>query len=445
MLREFIGFDFVEELQSGWFWLTVVGVLMMSTLISGLYPAILFSRAEPGHVVSSMGNGGISQGGVRKSLVILQFTISSLVIGFTVILYQQLRYMEQKELGIDISNTLVISGPSVDRGNDSTYYAKLQNFKLEVTSQPEFKSVVLANFIPGKEIRSYSSGYIRRVSNPDDPANSYYLTQVGYEFMQAFNFKLLAGRFFDQSYTTDRQSVVINREAVKKLGFQSPESAIGQKIFVRLTTTPTIIGVVDDFHQHSLKRNYPPIIFEVRKRPKLFCYVKYEGTKELSGMNELSAIWSDIFPGNPFNAFFLDDFYARQYGQDLKFTRIFGLFTFLAILIASLGIIGLTYFTATKLVKEIGIRKTLGASYWDVLMMLGKGLGLYVLLSSIISIPAIYLTSRQWLVGYAFRVQISWWFLMIPILVLALIAFIVVLTQSVKSFRMNPVSALRVD
>ena len=194
-----------------------------------------------------------------------------------------------------------------------------------------------------------------------------------------------------------------------------------------------------------MQKRYVNFIFEVRKNPKHFCYVKYDGSENLSETDALSEIWADVFPGNPFNSFFLDDFYSRQYSQDLKFTRIFGLFTFLAILIASLGIIGLTYFTATKLVKEIGIRKTLGANYWDVLKILGKGLGLYVLLSSIISIPVIYLTSQQWLVSYAFRIQVTWWLLIIPLLVLALISLIVVLTQSVKSFKMNPILALRVD
>ena len=444
-IQEFTGFNIIERLQSVMFWLTTFGVLIASTLISGLYPAILFSKAQPKHVISNLGNKGVSQGGIRKSLLIMQFTISSLVIGFTVILYFQMQYMEKKELGINITNTLVINGPVVGRDRDSTYYAKLQNFKLEALAQSDLKSVVLANFIPGKEIRGDASGYVRRIGDPVETASSYYFTQIDYDFMNEFNFRLLAGRFFDESYGADGQALIINSQAARQLGFLTPESAIGQKIHWRRNRTPTIIGVVDDYHQHSLQRSYQPIVFEVRKIPDVFCYIKYEGNKDLAALETISGLWEDIFPGNPFSYFFLDDFYSRQYSQDLKFTKVFGLFTFMAILIASLGIIGLTYFTATKLVKEIGIRKTLGAGYWDVLVILGKGLGIYVVLASVISIPMIYLLSENWLINYAFRIDITWWLLVIPILLLALISFLVVLVQSVQSFKMNPISALRVN
>ena len=427
------------------FWLTTLVVLIASTLISGLYPAILFSKTRPDQVISSFGSKGVSQGGIRKSLVIMQFTISSLVIGFTVVLFMQMKFMEKKELGIDISNTLVVNGPIVNRGNDSTFYAKLQNFKLEALRNPALESVVLANFIPGRQIRGEAEGYIRRLSDPIESSASYYFTQVDYDFMDEFNFEVLAGRLFDQSYATDRQAVVINKEAARLLGFDSPEAAVGEKIHFRMQRTPMILGVVDNFHQHSLKRSFQPMIFEVRKSPKRFCYVKYSGEADRASLEEVGAAWSKVFPGNPFNYFFLEDFYAVQYSQDRQFMRVFGLFTFLAILIASLGIIGLTYFTATKLVKEIGIRKTLGANYWDVLVILGKGLGIYVLLSSIISVPVIYLASENWLVNYAFRIQVTWWLLIIPILVLALISFLVVLAQSVKSFKTNPITALRVN
>ena len=408
IIKEYIGFSFYIKLQDVYFWLSIMGITITSTLISGLYPAVLFSKTISRHVVSSLGNSMVFQGSVNKSLLIMQFTVSTLVIGFTGVVYTQMQFMEKKELGIDIANTLVINGPTVDRGDDSTYYSKLQNFKTAALRLPELDNIVLANFIPGKEIRGYAEGYVRKVTDENasdnlyynENANSYYFTQVGYDFMDVFKTKLLAGRYFDEDHATDRQSIIINYEACKQLGFESPESAIGEIIHYRMNKTPTIIGVISDFHQHSLKRNYQPIIFEVRKNPYMYCYVKFNGTKDIAALNALNQLWTDIFPGNPFNYFFLDDFYSWQYQQEIKFMRIFGLFTFIAILIASLGIIGLTHFKASKLIREIGIRKTLGANYWDVLVIFGKGLSNYVLISSIISAPIIYLLSKQWLMDF---------------------------------------------
>ncbi|MEL6562756.1 MAG: FtsX-like permease family protein, partial [Bacteroidota bacterium] len=174
-----------------------------------------------------------------------------------------------------------------------------------------------------------------------------------------------------------------------------------------------------------------------------YCYLKVTNPTDLSYLDDLSAIWKDIFPGNPFNFFYLDDFYARQYQDDNRFTNLFAVFSLLAILVATLGIFGLTYFTAENRGKEIGIRKTLGAGIWDICFILSKNLGRSVLLAGIIAIPLVYFIADRMLQEYAFRISVSWWMLVIPLLILVAITVVIVSALGSRTFKANSSSLLR--
>lgn len=443
VLSAYLDFNPIKQPNSYKTVLICLGALALGTLLSGVYPALHLSGIRLHRVIGSV--SGQSQKALyfRKFLITFQYTVSILVIGCAIILFQQMKFIQSKDLGMDIKSTLVINGATFNQSSDSAYHSKLAIFKSEVLRLNTVDKVTLANFIPGKNIRGEAKGYVRKIGEPENQANSYYFTQIDYDFIPNFDFNVVAGRNFNPSFVSDQLSVIINSEASRQLGFESPEKAIGQKIVYRMNSTPTIIGVVDNFHQNSLKRNFQPVIFEVRQNPEKYCYLKVSDLGDLSDLDQLVVIWEDVFPDNPFSFFFLEDFYARQYEEDNRFMSAFTVFSLLAILVATLGIFGLTYFTAENRGKEIGIRKTLGAGAWDICLILGKNLSLSTLLAGIVGIPLIYLLSESWLLEYAFRIEVSWWMLALPFAILLLITITIVSSLSVRSFKLIPSTLLR--
>ena len=421
------------------------GALLLATLLSGLYPALYLSGIGLSRIIGS-GSGNSRMGlKIRNYLVAFQYTVSILVIGCAIVLYQQMKFIQNKDLGMDIDSRLVINGATFNQESDSIYNSKLAIFKSEALRLNIVENVTLSNFIPGKNIRGMADGYVRKVGDAEKQAKSYYFTQIDYDFIPVFGFKLIAGRNFDPSITTDRRSVVINAEACRLLGFKSPKEAIGQRIIYRMNSTPIIVGVIDNFHQNSVKRSYQPIILEVRESPETYCYLKVANTQSLSYIDDLEAIWKEVFPGNPFNFFYLDDFYARQYQDDNRFTNVFVVFSILAILIATLGIFGLTYYTAENKGKEIGIRKTLGAGIGDICFILSKKLGVSVLLATIVGVPLVYLIAERMLQEYAFRINVSWWMLVLPLLTLLAITMGIVSLLGSRTYKADSSSLLKED
>jgi len=443
LLINSLGFSTSGQFTKPEFFLFTGFTLVIAVMLSGIYPALHLSGLGLRRVVSTAKPNAERSAYFRKFLITFQYAISMLVIGCATVLYFQMDLIKHKDLGMDIERTLVVNGPSFNKSSDSLHLAKLAIFKEEALRLNSIKGITLANFIPGKEIRGAAKGYVRRIGEPENQVSSYFFTQIDYDFIPNFDFKLVAGRNFNPTLISDRMAIVINRETCRQLGFNSPEDAIGQQIVYRMNSTPTIIGVVDNFHQYSLKTTYQPIIFEARRDPSQFCFLKLTGNTNLSEIDQLNDVWDEVFPGNPFNFFLLDDFYSRQYNSDREFMNAFTVFAALAIIIAALGIFGLTYYTAENKIKEIGIRKTLGANIWSIFVIFGKNLAFTVLLAAVIGIPSVFLISEHWLLNYAFRIDVSWWMLAAPFLLLLLISTAIVLLQSIRSFKLNPTLLLR--
>jgi putative ABC transport system permease protein len=426
-------------------WLTIGVILLLTTLISGLYPAIYLSRLRPHFLKKVRAAEALSTLSLRKGLVGFQFVISMLTVGCALVLYGQMNFMQTKDLGMDMEDTLVIRGAEQGRQEDSVFLERTKSFQSELKRLSLVDAVSQANFIPGKEIRGQALGYVRRTGEPEENASSYYFTQLDAHFMEQMNLKFLAGKGFNPGSTDHASTIIINQEACRQLGFTSPGQAIGQQIIYRMDTRPTIIGVVEDFHQLSLQRAYQPIIFEAKNTPKAYYYVKLHEEAKLPEIQHINRLWQKLFPDSPFSYFFLDDFYARQYLKDERFSLLFTAFASLAILIASLGFFGLNYYAATRKIKEIGIRKTLGASFSDILSLLGRGSLSYLIISAVIALPLIVFFSRQWLANYAFRTEIAWWMLVIPPTLMLGVSLLVVVHQSLRTHRLNPVDSLKVE
>jgi putative ABC transport system permease protein len=349
--------------------------------------------------------------------------------------------MEETNIGLDLEKTLVLSGPSVE-SEEFNFNERINSFQNLLKSNPKVSGLTSANFIPGKLIKGKAEGYVRKIGSPEDQANTYSFTQIDENFISEFEVELLAGRDFDVK-RNDSQSIIINEEAAKLLGFNTAAAAIGEQIYYRINSTPEIIGVVKNFHQFSLQQAYQPIIFELGDQSDLFVFLKYKEASEESLIKEVKDYWKASFPGNPFNYFFLDDFYNTQYQQDQNFFQVFQIFSALAILVASLGFFGLIYFLASSKIKEIGIRKTLGAGLLDISKILGKGTFGALIFAGVLSVPFIYFLGNKWLENYAFRTDVTWWILSAPIILFSLLSITLILIQSLRSYLVNPISSLQ--
>ncbi len=414
-----------------------LAIIAAAVLFSGLYPAWLVSKSS----YQSLSSNSQSQLKIQRPIVVFQFAISIFVIGFTLLISAQLRFMQESNAGLELEKTLVLNGPSVEN-SEFDLGQRLESFQSSLKTDSRIKGVSAANFIPGKLISGNAEGYVRRLSVPEEEANNYSFTQIDEDFIPEFKLEILAGRGFNNA-SSGQETVIINEEASKLLGFESPEDAIGQRIHYRRNSTPEIIGVIKNFHQFSLREAYQPIIFEKGKQPDSYLYLKFNSSSETALLSDLKASWEQAFPGNPFNYFYLDEFYNQQYQQDQNFFQVFQIFSGLAILVASLGFFWLTFFLATTKVKEIGIRKTLGAEFKDVVAILGKGTVPSLLIAGLISIPFIYFLGNSWLQDYAFRIAIGWWVLLLPLILFGLLTLFIIQIQALRSYRANPIDALQ--
>jgi putative ABC transport system permease protein len=290
----------------------------------------------------------------------------------------------------------------------------------------------------------WNAGGIRLVGSDENTQKQYRVIGVDYDFVKTYDMKIIAGRPFSKEFGTDDHAVIYNRRAVEHIGFAKPEDAIGKRIDF-WGEQYAIVGVADNFHNQSLKEAYEPLI--IRLIPDLSGYIsmKIKAKDASTVINLAKKQWSVFFPGNSFEYFFLDEHFAKQYQADQRFGKVFGLFTLLAILVACLGLFGLASYTTLQRRKEIGIRKVLGASVSGILSILYKEFVVLLVISFLIAAPLAMISASKWLEGYAFRMDMQWYFLVIPFLVICAIALLTVSFQSIRAAVANPVKSLRTE
>ncbi len=438
----FIGEELPFTLWQGYrFWVVFGGLLAVGTLLSGLYPAFVLSAYQPVAVVK--GKWGRSPGGawLRKGLVTAQFVISLLLIVGTFTVQQQLAFMRNRDLGLNVSQTLVVKNPIVV--NFKQFDKNFDAFRNGVIQLPQVKSFTTTDAVPGTG--TYSDRGIRRVGTDVENQARFSLIWADYDFINAFGIKLLAGRAFSREFGTDEQAAILNEAAIKALGFSGPQGAVGQKIRYGNDYKYDVVGVINNYHQQSLKEDYVPMIFLLNPRAGRHYSIKISGEDIPQTLAQVEKIYGQVWPDGPFQYFFLDEFFNQQYKTDYQFGRVFGLFASLAILVACLGLFGLTLFTTVQRTQEIGIRKVMGASAESILVLLSKDFLRLVLLATALAVPLAYLGASKWLSGYTFRIDITAGLFAIPAVMVLLIALLTVSLQTWKAARANPVRSLRHD
>lgn len=424
------------------FWLIFLGTILLGSMLSGLYPAFVLASFQPATVLkgsyASSGQGII----LRKLLVGFQFAISLLLIAGTLTVYQQLSFMRNQDLGVDIDQTLVLKAPNI---SDSTYTEKLSALKTELARPASIKYVTASTSVPGRKAQ-WNAGGVRRLGEPPSAGNQYRIIGVDYDFIEAYGLEILAGRSFDESFGTDEGSVVFNESATKLMGFQTIEEALDEYIYF-WGDTFKIAGVLSDYHHQSLKVAPDPLIFRLIPTSRSFYSVKIQTGDTDANLTQTMAhieqTWKRFFAGSPMEYFFLDTYFDEQYKNDRHFGKAFAGFALLALIVACLGLFGLSAYSAIQRTKEVGIRKVLGASVMQVVGLLIQEILVLIVLAAIIALPIAWLGLNTWLMDYAYRISLGWVLFVLPVLSLLFIAILTVSYQTLKTARINPVKALR--
>lgn len=419
------------------YWLLFAVVFITGTLLSGLYPAFVLSAYQPVKVLKGAFKNAAGGLLLRKALIVLQFATSIILIAGTATVYRQMQYMQHKQLGFNISQTLVLNGQSF---TDSSYQHLYLPFKTAILRVPGVQSVAGSSSIMGKEITWTND--LKRVGTNEKTYTAYNLG-IDYDFIPAYNMHLHAGRNFSKQYLTDNKAAILNEAAVKMLGYKSAKDAINTKLAEGITDTLTVIGVLEDFHYLGLQKQIDPQLIMLKPDTCSNFSVKITSASMPNTVGGIKQVWDKFFPGEPFNYFFLDDFYNGQYKAAVLFGKVFGVFALLAILIACFGLAGLSAYDILQRTKEIGIRKVMGASVNSLLVMLSKDFMLLVLVAFVIAAPLAWWAMHGWLQTFAYRSPVSLWVFVIAGAAAGVIALATVVMQAVKAAIANPVSSLR--
>jgi putative ABC transport system permease protein len=418
-------------------------LLLAGTFLTGLLPAIYISRFSPGLVLKGKNptaSAWISR--LKNFLVVFQFAISVILIISTMIIFSQVRFMRNHDTGFSREGLLVLEGPRILNVNSrEALLSGLESFKNEVSALPVVRGITSTSSIPGREV-----GSSRVFGVPVDGRNTEKRIDVyyaDYQFFNNYELKLLAGENFAVSVQEDLNKIILNESALPYYGFSDPQSSIG-KILRGGNQEVTIKAVINDFNQKSLRELPRPLAF-FNQTVITFFSIKTDMSDVNRLVTSLEKIWNEHYPGNPFNYFFLADFYDEQYGADKRFSILFLISSLLAVIIACLGLSGLSSYAISRRTKEIGIRKSNGARTIQVMFLLNRDFLKWVVYAIIIAIPFAWWVMDKWLENYAYKTSMSWLIFLLAGILALVTALLTVSWQSYKASSGNPVEALRYE
>ena len=424
--------------QSTQFLIGIILITIFLSMLSGFYPALFLSSFQPVRLLRSKLNTGFKNSSVKKLLVIFQFSLSIILIISTLVVYRQLVFFQNSRLGYNEENLICVKL----KADISSNY---DSFKNELLMNPDIISLTRSEPVSDHSMtRTTSVNWQMKNENQE---SHFWILHVDYDLAATYQVNLQQGRFFSEDFSTDRtDAYVVNESVVKEIGFDSP---LGKEIEL-WGKKGKIVGVVKDFHFSSFHNKIEPMILQFPPkaqesgRYRLLTIRCQPGTM-IKCLGEIQKTWRVRFSDVPFNYYFLDDNLNTLYQAEERMGTLFQYFTFLAIFIACLGLYGLILFSAERKTKEIGIRKVMGATVQNVVILLSKEFIILVIFANFIAWPVAWYAMNKWLQNFAYRIDLTIWPFLLAGLAALLIALLTVSWQAIRAATANPVEALRYE
>ena len=436
LFNDFTDNQFVLDLGNGRLWLLLLGSLVVTVLLSGIYPAALLSSLLPVQVLKGGNVLNLSNARFRQGLVVTQFVVSIMLIISTMVIFQQLRFVQSKDPGYQREHVFYMQLP-FSRAMSGT--RAIDVVKRQLRELSGVAGVTSANQ-PIVNNNSTHSGSLKWAAKPDDFTPTVAQFSVEPELRSVFDLKLKEGRWFRRDRRLDTANVILNEAAVKSLGLKAP--VVGQW-FEFQSRRGQIIGVTKDFHFKSLHEKIDPMVLFNAPGWHTYVFAKVNPGATTRVLADAERIWKASFPDKPFKYTFLDDSFAQLYQTERKAGQLFNVFAGIAVLISCLGLFGLATFAAERRNREIGMRKVLGASVQSIVALLSKDFLKLVLVAIVIASPLAWYLMDRWLQAFAYRVSMPWWVFVLAGLLAIVTALLTISFQSIRAALMNPVKSLR--
>ena len=447
---DFLGKELAFSPFRDWFtWLGLIGLVIIVGTAAGFYPALYLSRFQPSRILQESSGKGRSGSLLRKGLVVLQFSLSVILVIGTIVVFMQLRHMQQKELGFDTDQIVIMP---ISQNLIAWEYP---TFKERLLQNSAIKSVTGTEKILSSKKQDFWR--IAPAGKAGKNGETNHALWVTHDFVKTYGLNVIAGRAFSKEYSTDGGgAIMINQEMVKKLGYDDPQQALGEIFYY----TPAlkerhqlqVVGVVENFNYTSVKRQIQPMVIcladnlDYRLGAINYAVAKLEGGRIQEALAHIENVWSDVDYIDPFTYSFQDEEVQKTFASEATTKAVMNIFTILCLIVACLGLFGLASFTASRRTKEIGIRKAMGASVENIVARLSGEYIKLVIIANVIAWPVVYYLAQWWLQDFAYRFKLGW--NIIPILLLVglasiLICLLTVSYQSIKAAWVNPVESLR--
>jgi len=424
--------------KESWFWMTLAALFFCSVLFSGAYPTFVLTSFSTSEVLRGKYIHSKSGVFIRKALVTFQLVMAISLITCTILVFSQVRFLSDQNKGINISNILAVRAPRV---RDVAFGNKLQTYKQELLKNQLITRFSVGTEVPGRQIL-WDAGGIYRVGS--DQSKNYQIVGIDYDYLDLLEAKIVAGRNFDRTFS-DSSSLILNVKATRWMEFNSPEEAVNKQVSY-WGQIYTIAGVVQNYRQQSPKEDFEPHIYRFMphgRDVRGFFMMKYLPGNEERVLNLARKNYTEFFPDNPFDYFFLDDYYEQQYRNEKLLGSVFGAFALLAVIVTCLGIFGLTSFLMLQKTKEISMRRVLGSGVFTIIKFFSTEFVRITLIAFIIAVPVCWFWLTKWLNTFEVKMDISVWNFLIPLLLTLLFTMTTIGLIVYRTASVNPAENLR--
>lgn len=420
----------------------MMGILFVTgVLLSGIYPSVVLTTFQPVSFLRIRSGPSSREINLRRALVVFQFVIALSLITWTLAVFRQISFMQGQDLGIRIDRVVSVRIPRV---TDDSFETKVETFKAEMQKIPDIENICIVSEVPGRQI-FWDAGGIYRVGSEE--SKNYQIVGIDYDFASVFDVTFIKGRNFSRDFPSDSSALILNETATRWMDFPDAALAIGENVNY-WGDLFTIIGVMKDYHQQSPKQAFEPQIFRLMpygRGPRGYFAMTLSGRKVNEIMGQVQKQFDLFFPDNAFEYFLLDEYYNQQYDNDNLLGKVFAFFSFLAILITVLGILGLTSFMILKRTKELSIRIILGARVRQIYGLFAAEFISLILIAMVFSVPVCLAGIIHWLASFELRMHLSPWIFIIPLVISVTTAGVTIAGLVMKAARVNPADNLRYE